>query len=166
MPSEIGDRPVGLSLADLARVLLDVDEQMEIGLRPRQPRGVEADEFDSLRHAGFDRILQTGGVGKHRYAIRLQGDCLIHAREPRSGTAFAVDDGDVPSKLLARLLDVDAVEMGNVVLLISGQEDDLLARLRLWRLGRPLPGGLRAGVFGDRGLGVGHGVRGGGRSGE
>ena len=154
----IGDRPVGLRLADLARILLDVDEEIEIGLRPGQARGVEADELDSLRHAGLDRVLQAGGVGKERDAVRLQGDRLIHAGKPGGGAAFAVDDGDVPSELLARFLDVDAVEMRNVVLLVAGQKDDLLAGLGLRRLGRPLPGGLRPGVFRDRGLGVGYRV--------
>ncbi len=33
----IGDRPIGLGLADLARVLLDIDEQVEIRLRPGKP---------------------------------------------------------------------------------------------------------------------------------
>ena len=166
LPSEIGDRPVGLRLADFARILLDVDEEIEIGLRPGQAGGVKADKLDALRHAGLDRVLQTGCVRKERDAVRLQGDRLIHAGKPGGRTALAVDDGDVPPKLLTRFLDVDAVEMGNVVLLVAGQKDDLLAGLGLRRLGRPLPGGLRPGVFGDCGLGVGYGVGASGRDGD
>ena len=130
----------------------------EVRLRPRQPGGVEADEFDALRHAGLDRVLQTGGVGEQRDAVRLQGDRLVHAREPGGGAALAVDDGDAPTELLAGLLDVDAVEMRNIVLLVPGQKDDLLAGFRLRGLRGPLPRGLRAGVFGDRRLGVGDSV--------
>ena len=158
LPFEIGDRPVGLRLADLARILLDVDEEIEVGLRPGQAGGVQADELDALRHAGLDRVLQAGGVGEQRDAVRLQRDRLVHAGEPGGRAALAVDDGDVPAELLAGLLDVDAVEMRDVVLLVARQEDDLLAGLGLRRRGRPFPGRLRAGVFGDRGLGVGHGV--------
>src|SRR5580658_9055771 len=162
----IGDRPIRLGLADLSRILLDVDEEIEIGLRSRQARGVEADELDSLRHAGLDRVLQTGGVGKECDAVRLQGDRLVHAGEPRRRAALAVDDGDVPTELFARFLDVNAVEMRNVVLLVAGQKHDLLAGLGFRGLGRPLPGGLRSGVFGDRRLGVGYRVGKSGRGGE
>ena len=142
----IGDRPIGLGLADLARILLDVDEEVEVGLRPGQAGGVQADELDALRDAGLDRILQAGGVGEHRDAVRLQRDRLVHAGEPRRRAALAVDDGDLPAELLAGLLDVDAVEMGDVVLLVAGQEDDLLARVGLRRRGRTFPCGLRSGI--------------------
>ena len=93
-------------------------------------------------------------------------DRLVQAGEPGCRTALAVDDGDVPSELLARFLDVDAIEMGNVVLLVAGQEDDLLAGLGLRRLGRPFPGCLGPGIFGDRGLSVRYGVGQGGRDGK
>ena len=85
-------------------------------------------------------------------------DRLIEPGEPGGRAAFAVDDRDVPTELLASFLDVDAVEMRNVVLFVAGEEDDLLAGLGLRRLGRPLPGRLRSGVLCDRRLGVGHGV--------
>ncbi len=127
---------------------------------------MEANELDSLRHAGFDRILQTGGVGEHRDAVGLERDRLVQTGEPRCWTAFAVDDRDVPSELRARFLDVDAIEMGNVVLLVAGQEDDLLAGLGLRRLGRPVPGCLGPSIFGDRGLGVRYGVGQGWRDGK
>src|SRR6202020_1847240 len=61
----ICDRPVSLGLANLAGILLDVDEEIEIRLWPGEARGVEADELDALRHAGFNRVLEAGGVSKH-----------------------------------------------------------------------------------------------------
>ena len=141
-------------------------KRLRSGCGPGKPAAWRPTNLIALRHAGLDRVLQTGRVGEQRDAVRLQGDRLIHAGKPGGRTALAVDDGDVPPKLLTRFLDVDAVEMGNVVLLVAGQKDDLLAGLGLRRLGRPLPGGLRPGVFGDCGLGVGYGVGASGRDGE
>jgi len=54
--------------------------------------------------------------------------------------------------------------MGNVVLLVAREVDDFLALFRFRRLGRPLPFGLRPGIFGDRRFGVGDDVGAGERS--
>ena len=130
-------------------------KSLSSGCGPGQPCGVQAHELDPLRDAGLDRVLQTRGVREEGDAVRLQRDGLVHAGEPGGRAAFPVNDGDVPPKLLRRLLDVDAVEMRNVVLFVARQEDDLLPGLRLRRLRRSFPRGLRAGVFCDRRLGVG-----------
>ena len=146
LPFGIRDRPLRLRLADLSRILLDVDEQIEIGLRTRQPRRVQSDEFDALGDAGLDRILEARGVREHRDAVRLQRDRLVHSREPRSRAALAVDDRHLPAELLAGLFHIDAVEMRDVILLVAGEKDDRLARIGLGRRSRPLPFCLRAGI--------------------
>ena len=109
VPFEIRDRPISLGLADLPRILLDVDEQVEIGLRSRQAGRMQADEFDALRDAGLDRILEARRIREEGDAIRLQGDGLVHAGEPGRRAALAVDDRDLPAELLARLLDVSPI---------------------------------------------------------
>ncbi len=68
---------------------------------------------------GLDRVLQARGVGEHGDAVGLERDRLVHAGEPRSGAAFAVDDLGVPTQLLRGLLDIDAIEMRDVVLFVA-----------------------------------------------
>ena len=60
LPFEVGDHPVGLRLADLARVLLDVGEQAELLVRAGQRGGVDADDRDVLGVRLADRLLKAG----------------------------------------------------------------------------------------------------------
>ena len=148
LPSESAIAQSRFRLADLARVFLDIDEEVEIGLRARETRRMQADELDALRDAGLDRVLQARGVGEHGDAVGLQRDRLVHAGEPRGRAALAVDDRHLPAELLGRLLDIDAVEMRDVVLLVAGEKDDRSCRRSgLGARGRALPFRLRAGVM-------------------
>src|SRR5262249_57344028 len=53
----IGNHPGRLGLADLDGIFLDVDEEIDVRLRPGIAGGVQADELDALRDAGLTRVL-------------------------------------------------------------------------------------------------------------
>ena len=123
---------------------------------------MQADHGDAPAGRGLDRPLQALRVGKDGNAVRLQRDRLVETGHPVGRAALAVDHAELPAQVLGRLLHVQAVLPGNVVLLVAGEVDDRHALGRRGRGGRALPLRLRAGVALDRRGGVGHGVRAGG----
>ena len=100
---------------------------------------MEAHELYALSCPRFDRVLQARCVREKGNAVGLQRDGLIKARKPRGRAAFPIDDRNAPPEFLAGFFDVDPIEVRDVVLLVAGEKNEVLAGLRFWglRVARP-----------------------------
>ena len=100
-------------------------------MRPRLGRRMQADEDDAIGRPAGDGPLQAGRIGAHGDPVGPECQGLVHPVEPARRAALAVDDGDFPADALAGFAHEDAVEATDVVLLVAGEIDELLAGLRL-----------------------------------
>ena len=127
------DDPVRLGAADVARVLLDVDEEADVGLRPGEGGRVNADHDDALVVGVLDDLLQARRVGVGHDTVSLERDRLIEALLPADRRAVAVDDDHLPADLGAGFgYRLPPLARG-IVLLVGRHVDDQLARVGLRR---------------------------------